>query len=476
MNKRGSADSRAELVEQRISAEGNSPPRSMSGAPYPEEAWDWRRRIREAAKGDRNLRFTSLLHHITPGLLTEAYHALRRQAAVGVDGVDWEGYGGSDLHVRLTDLHDRVQSGRYRALPAKRIWIPKPDGRQRPLGIPALEDKIVQQALVWVLECIYEEDFCNFSYGFRPGRGCHQALDAVTVAITQRKVSWVFDADIQGFFDTVDHDHLMRFLEHRIADPRVLKLVRRFLQAGVSEEGQWSTAAVGTPQGAVISPLLANVYLHYVFDLWVRWWRNHRARGEVIVIRYADDSVMGFQYRDDAESFGHALADRMRQFGLMLHPDKTRLIEFGRFAASNRQARGQGKPETFDFLGFTHICGRRRSDGGFTVRRQTIAKRLRAGMKRLRQEVTRRMHHRPASVGQWLRSVMQGHLNYFGVPGNQRSCNAFRTELCRAWRWAMHRRSQKDRNLNWSRMNSLIRRWIPSVTVRHPYPNQRLIV
>ena len=476
MNKRGSQGIRAESVEQRVSAEGNPTPSSMSGAPNPEPAWDWRRRIREAAKGDRCLRFTSLLHHVTPGLLMEAYHALRRQAAVGVDGVDWKGYGDCGLPARLTDLHDRVQSGRYRALPSKRIWIPKPDGRRRPLGIPALEDKLVQQALVWVLECIYEEAFCNFSYGFRPGRGCHQALDAVTVAITQRKVSWVFDADIQGFFDTVDHDHLMRFLEHRIADPRVLKLIRKFLQAGVSEDGQWSATAVGTPQGAVISPLLANIYLHDVLDLWVRWWRKHQARGEVYVIRYADDSVMGFQYRDDAERFGQALAGRMRQFGLTLHPDKTRLIEFGRFAASNRQARGQGKPETFDFLGFTHICGKRRSDGGFTVRRQTIVKRLRAGMKRLRQALRYRMHDKPAEVGRWLRSVMQGHLNYFSVPGNQRSCNAFRTQLCRSWRWAMRRRSQKDQNMNWSRFNSLVRRWIPSVTVRHPYPNQRLIV
>ena len=475
MNNGMPAGNPAESMEQRTSAKGISPHAGGTGAQHLESALPWRERIRQAAQRDPGCRFTSLLHHVTRGLLNEAYYALRRQAAVGVDGVDWASYGAS-LDTRLADLHERVQSGRYRALPSKRLWIPKPDGRQRPLGIPALEDKIVQQALVWVLECIYEEDFCNFSYGFRPGRNCHQALDAVSVAITQRKVSWILDADIQAFFDTVDHDHLMKFLEHRIADSRVLCLVRKYLRAGVSENGQWSQTVVGTPQGAVISPLLANIYLHYVLDLWVHWWRKHRARGDVYIIRYADDFVMGFQYQSDAMALRCALVERFRQFGLALHPTKTRLIEFGRYAASNRSQRGQGKPETFDFLGFTHICSQRRSDGRYAVKRQTIAKRLRASVRRVRERLKWTMHKDPATVGQWLRSVLQGHLNYFAVPGNTWSCNVFRTEICRAWRWALRRRSQKARTMNWSRFNSLVRRWLPNIRVLHPYPNERLCV
>lgn len=466
----------AESVERRASAKGNPESSPVTGAPYPESAWSWRDRIRQAARRDRSCRFTSLLHHITPGLLFEAYHALRREAAVGVDGTDWESYGEDDLLGRLADLHRRVQDGRYRALPSKRIWIPKPDGQKRPLGIPALEDKIVQQALVWVLENIYEEDFCNFSYGFRPGRSCHNALDAVSVAITQRKVSWILDADIQGFFDTVDHSYLLKFLEHRIADPRILRLVKKFLQAGVSEEGHWSRTDRGTPQGAVISPLLANIYLHYVLDLWVDWWRKNRARGEVYIIRYADDFVMGFQYREDAEAMRWALGQRMYRFGLQLHPQKTRLIEFGRFAAINRQQRGMGKPENFDFLGFTHLCSTRRSDGAFAVRRQTITKRLLATVRRVRQNLRHMMHDDPHRVGAWLRSVVQGHLNYFAVPGNTIRCDIFRSEICRIWRWVMRRRSQKQRTTNWSRFNSLVRKYIPSVRVLHPYPNQRFIV
>ena len=453
----------AEPVERRASVEGNSGASPVTGASYPEAAWPWRERIRQAAKRDTKLRFTSLLHHITPGLLFEAYHALRKQAAVGVDGVDWASYGGDGLHARLADLHQRVQDGRYRALPSKRIWIPKADGSRRPLGIPALEDKIVQQALVWVLECIYEVDFCGFSYGFRPGRSAHHALDAVSVAITQRKVSWVLDADIQGFFDTVDHDHLVRFLEDRIADPRIIRLVRKFLRAGVSEDGTWSRTAVGTPQGGVLSPLLANIYLHYVLDLWVGWWRQHQARGEVYIVRYADDFVMGFQYYSDAAAMRTALTDRLAQFGLTLHPTKTRLIEFGRFAISNRQQRGAGKPETFTFLGFLHACARRRSDGGFMVKRLTGRQRLRRTLAHIRQNLDHRLHDDPARVGRWLRSVVQGHLNYFSVPGNLVACCAVRTEVCKMWRWFLRRRSQKARTMNWGRFGSLVRRWIPSV-------------
>lgn len=466
----------AELVERRASAEGNLNRQAVPGTPSPDRAWSWQERIRHAAQRDPVCRFTNLLHHCTPGLLYDAYMALKRQAAAGVDGVDWYAYGDEGFHTRLADLHERVQSGRYRAQPVKRAWIPKASGQKRPLGITALEDKIVQQAMVGILECIYENDFANFSYGFRPGRSQHNALDAVSVAITQKRVSWVLDADIQGFFDAVDHRHMMRFLEHRIADPRILRLVKKFLRAGVSEDGQWSKTEVGTPQGAVISPLLANIYLHYVLDLWVNWWRKRHARGDVYIIRYADDFVVGFQYRSDAVALRCALADRMRQFGLKLHPEKTRLLEFGRFAITNREERDAGRPETFDFLGFTHACARRRA-GGFTVSRRTIAKRKSAKLADIRAQLRRRMHASVATTGRWLRSVVQGHLNYFAVPGNWVSCDTFRSEINRMWFFMLRRRSHKARaKMNWSRFQGLVRRFIPSTEIKHPYPNERLVV
>jgi group II intron reverse transcriptase/maturase len=415
------------------------------------------------------------MHHVTVDLLREAYYALKRDAAPGVDGVTWKEYG-DDLEGRLADLHDRLQSGRYRAQPSKRRWIPKPDGRLRPLGIACLEDKIAQQALVMVLNEIYEEDFLGFSYGFRPGRGPHDALDAVWVGITQRKVSWVLDVDIRSFFDTIDHGKLMELLAVRIADRRVLRLIAKWLRAGVSEDGQWSKTTVGSPQGAVISPLLANVYLHYVFDHWVHRWRTRQAHGEVIVVRYADDVVLGFQDRQEAESFLAELRDRMGAYGLELHEGKTRLIEFGRFAMANRTARGEGKPETFAFLGFTHICAKRRSDGGFTILRKTIGQRMRQKVQEVRQTLMRCRHQPVAEQGRWLRSVVQGYLGYHAVPGNSRAMQAFRTLTTRGWLHALRRRSQKGRTLNWARMRRLIATWIPAVRIQHPYPNQRLTV
>jgi group II intron reverse transcriptase/maturase len=415
------------------------------------------------------------MHHVTVELLRRAYGALKRDAAAGVDGVTWRQYG-EKLEERLPDLHDRVQSGRYRAQPSKRAWRRKPDGRRRPLGIAALEDKIVQQAVVWVLEAIYEVDFVGFSYGFRPGRSPHHALDAIYVAITQRKVNWLLDADFRSFFDTLEHGWQGKFLEHRVADPRMLRLLRKFLRAGVSEDGQWSKTVVGTPQGAVISPMLANVYLHYVLDLWVQWWRVHRARGEVYVVRYADDFVMGFQYRTDAERFQVELGQRLVKFGLELHEGKTRLIEFGRFAIDNRKARGERKPETFDFLGLTHICSRRRTDGRFTVRRKTIAKRLRSKIGEVRQTLLRRRHRPVPEQGRWLKAVVQGHFNYYGVPGNRPSLDAFRTQVTRAWLHALRRRSQKGRTLTWERRKKRIATWIPTARIVHPYPDQRLCV
>ena len=432
-------------------------------------------RIREAAARDRNLRFTSLMHHITEELLRDAYGALKRDAASGVDDVTWHEYG-EGLENRITDLYDRVQSGGFRAKPSKRVWIPKPDGRQRPIGIAALEDKIVQQAAVRVLNHIYEKDFLGFSYGFRMERSQHNALDAIWVGIIQRKVSWVLDADIKSFFDTINHAWLMKFLERRIGDPRMLRLIRKWLRAGVSEDGEWSKTEVGTPQGSVISPLLSNIYLHYVLDEWVQAWRKSKAHGEVIIVRYADDFVMGFQYQREAERFLKEMKERFAEHGLEIHSEKTRLIEFGRFAEANRAERGEGKPEMFDFLGFTHICSRTLKGNRFTIRRKTIAKRLRAKLKEVRENIMRRRHEPVPVLGKWLRSVVRGHFNYFAVPGNKKAIDAFRTEINKAWLFALRRRSHKARNLTWDRMKGLIKTWIPTAKIKHPYPNQRLCV
>ncbi len=431
-------------------------------------------RIREAAERDKNLRFTSLMHHITEDLLLSAYITLNRSAAAGVDAVTWREYG-KKLKEHLPALHERVQSGKYRAMPSKRIWIPKPDGRKRPIGIAVLEDKIVQQAVAMVLNQIFEVDFLGFSYGFRPKRNPHNALDAVWVGIEKRKVNWVLDADIKGFFDAISHEWLLKFLEHRIADQRLLRLCRKWLRAGVSEAGQWSKTDVGTPQGAVISPVLANLYLHHVLDLWTDAWRK-TARGDVIIVRYADDFVMGFQYRNEADLFLQQLQERMAKFGLELHQEKTRLIEFGRFAAANRSKRGEGKPETFDFLGFTHICAKTKRGNRFTIRRKTIAKRLRAKVKKMKEGIRLRMHDPIPEQGQWLRAVVLGHLNYYAVPGNKQSTDAFRTAAMREWLHALRRRSQKARSLTWKRFQRLVRTWLPTSKVKHPYPTQRLRV
>lgn len=465
----------AESVERRPVAKGNPEQATASGTQGPRIASSALDRVREAARRDAKQQFTNLLHHVNVDLLRQAYCALKSDAAAGVDEVTWAEYG-EGLEERLVDLHDRVQGGRYRARPSKRTWISKSDGRQRPIGISALEDKVVQKALVWVLQQIYEEDFLGFSYGFRPGRNQHRALDALHVAITQRKVNWVFDADIRGFFDTLDHAWLMKFVEQRVGDPRILRLIRKFLRAGVSEDGQWSKTEVGTPQGAVISPLLANIYLHYVLDLWVQQWRNRHARGEVYIARFADDFVLGFQHQSDARLFQIELAQRLAKFGLELHKEKTRLIEFGRFAEANRKKRGEGKPETFDFLGFTHYCAKRRSNGSFTVRRKTIAKKLRTKIKEVRQKLKRKRHQPIAQQGRWLRSVVHGHFNYYGVPGNSDALKAFRKEVAKDWLKALRRRSQKGRTLTWERFGRWAEEWIPRARITHPYPNERFCV
>lgn len=429
--------------------------------------------VRNAACRDRRQRFTALLHHITPTLLTESFYALKRNAAAGVDGVTWREYE-AFLPQRVRELHRQIHVGSYRARPSRRVYIPKGNGQLRPLGIAALEDKIVQQAVVTVLSAIYEQDFLGFSYGFRPGRGQHDALDALAYGINRRKVNWILDADIRAFFDEIDHAWMLRFLEHRVADRRLLRLIRLWLTCGVIENGTRVAAERGTPQGAVISPLLANIYLHYVLDLWAHQWRKKHAAGEVIVIRYADDSVFGFQTERTAHRFLAALRERLATFGLSVHPDKTRLIEFGRFAADCRRERGQpGRPDTFDFLGFTHCCATDRH-GRFRLLRLTVKKRMRATLCTLRETLMRRRHEPPYVVGQWLHRVVQGYFNYHAVPGNLKRLEGFRSEVCRAWRHALLRRSQRHR-LSWDRFNRLARRHIPYCRQLHPYPEQRFV-
>jgi RNA-directed DNA polymerase len=428
--------------------------------------------VREAAKKGKQERFTALLHHLSVNLFRDSYYALKRQAAPGVDGMTWQEYE-TGLESRLADLHSRVHRGAYRARPSRRVYIPKADGRQRPLGIAALEDKVVQQAVVTILNQIYEVDFQGFSYGFRPGRSPHQALDALTVGIQRKHVNWVLDADIRGFFDNMSHEWTMKFVEHRVADRRILRLIQKWLKAGVSEDGQWSESKVGTPQGAVVSPLLANVYLHYVFDLWIEAWRQKVAAGDVIVVRYADDLVVGFESRMEAARFLEAFRERLAKFGLELHPEKTRLIEFGRFAAQDREKRGVGKPETFTFLGFTHYCGKRRSNGAFIVWRKTAKKRMVAKLHALKADLRRRMHEPIADVGAWLRRVVTGYYRYHAVPGNIDRLSVFGQRVRRLWWLILRRRSQ--RRAAWDRFLPIFTQWLPTPRVLHPYPIARFL-
>jgi group II intron reverse transcriptase/maturase len=428
-------------------------------------------RVRQAAKKDKKLRFAALLHHVyNLETLRMAYFNLKKEAAAGVDGETWRHYG-EELEKNLQDLSTRLKRGAYRAKPVRRVYIPKADGRQRPLGVTALEDKIVQRAAVEVLNAIYETDFLGFSYGFRPGRSQHQSLDALYTGLLTRKVNWVLDLDIKGFFDGISHEWLVKFIEHRVADRRVVRLIQKWLNAGVLEEGKRIRMEEGTPQGGSASPLLANVYLHYVFDLWVQAWRRKRAHGDVIVVRFADDIVIGFQYRTDAERFWAELKERMQKFHLELHPEKTRLLEFGPFAAENRKHRGRGKPETFAFLGLTHICGRT-SKGRYTVLRQTIRKRMQAKLQAVKTELRRRMHEPIPDVGEWLKVVVGGHIRYYGVPSNRYALAHFRFSVGKLWHQMLARRSQRGR-VPWERMKRLIERWLPPARICHPYPLRR---
>jgi group II intron reverse transcriptase/maturase len=426
--------------------------------------------VRKAARERKHEQFTALLHHLSVRLLRDSFYALQRKASAGVDGVTWQEYE-TGVEDRIADLHRRIHQAAYRAQPSRRVYIPKADGQQRPLGVAALEDKIVQQAVVTILNQIYEEDFKGFSYGFRPGRSPHQALDALCVAIQQRRVNWVLDADIRDFFGRLSHEWTLKFVEHRVADRRILRLIQKWLKAGVSEDGQWSETKVGTPQGAVASPLLANIYLHYVFDLWVEAWRKKVATGTVVVVRYADDLVLGFENRADAERFLAEFRERLAKFGLELHADKTRLIEFGRYAARNRQRRGEGKPETFTFLGFTHFCGQL-TTGPFIVWRITAKKRMVAKLKAIKAELRFRTHHRTIEVGAWLRKVVLGYYQYHAVPGNTGQLRIFMCRVRWLWRGVLIRRSQRAK-VKWDRLHPILERWIPLPRVLHPYPDSR---
>jgi len=463
----------AEPGERRAEAKGNADQQSTRRAQDRESVSKALDRIRQAARQRKKERFTSLFHHISIELLRTAFFALQRNAAPGVDGLTWQDYE-ADLERKLNDLHARVHRGAYRALPSRRQYIPKPDGRQRPLAVAALEDKIVQRATIAVLNAIYEEDFLGFSYGFRPKRGQHDALDALIVGITSKKVNYVLDADIRSFFDTVDQTWLVRFVEHRISDPHIIRLIQKWLKAGILEDGVKTVSDMGTGQGSVVSPLLANIYLHYVFDLWAERWRRREAQGDVIIVRYADDIIVGFEHEMDARHFWEAMRKRLQEFSLTLHPEKTRLLEFGRHAAVKRKQRGLGKPETFNFLGFTFICGKSRR-GTFLVKRKTRRDRMKEKLKEVKGELRRRMHQPISEQGIWLRQVVTGFFGYHAVPTNFRALGAFRLHIAHLWRRVLRRRSQKDRS-TWDRIDKLADEWLPQPRILHPWPSVRFAV
>jgi RNA-directed DNA polymerase len=463
----------AEAAEGRELTKGNTIKRSIDCTQGQASMSQSLNRVRLAAERKAE-KLNALWHHVyNKEGLRASYYGLKRNSATGIDHMTWSEYG-KNLESNLEDLSKRLRNGGYRAQPVKRINIPKPDGRFRPIGIPVLEDKLVQKAVAEVLNAVYESEFKNFSYGFRPGRRQHDALDAVAVGIEKRKINWILDADIQGFFDALDHDMLIEFIAHRISDKRVIRQIRKWLKAGVLEEGELKTSYKGTPQGGSISPLLANIYLHYVLDLWVKLWRKRTAKGDVIIVRYADDFIVGFQYYKEAVRFKHELKARLSKFKLKLHPQKTRLIEFGRFASKDREDRGKDRPETFNFLGFTHICGKTKA-GRFKLKRKTMSQKMRRKIAEIKQEMRDRLNNRISEVGKWLRSVLLGHYRYYGVPGNIGTLYSFREALLHWWYKALKRRGQR-RRISWDKMVRIAKDWLPYPEIYHPYPGERLIV
>jgi RNA-directed DNA polymerase len=465
--------SAAEPVEQRAGTKGNAGQQSTCRAQSRISVSQALERIRKVARERKKERFTALFHHLSIELLEDSFDELKQNAAPGVDGLRWEAYD-ADLERNLADLHSRLHRGAYRALPSRRTYIPKSDGRQRPLAIAALEDKIVQRAVVAVLNAIYEEDFLGFSYGFRPGRGTHDALDALCVGIVSKKVSYILDADIRSFFEEISQEWLIRFLEHRIGDRRIIRLIQKWLKAGILEDEVVSVSERGTGQGSVISPLLANIYLHYALDLWAGRWRRREATGDMIIVRYADDFIIGVQHENDARRFLDGMRKRLQEFALSLHPEKTRLIEFGRFAAERRKRRGLGKPDTFNFLGFTFICGKTRA-GKFQLQRKTRRDRMQAKLRNIKEALRRCMHRPIPEQGKWLRRVVRGYFNYHAVPTNARALDVFRHHVTDLWRRALRRRSQKDR-ITWARMTQLANEWLPKPMILHPWPSDRFAV
>jgi RNA-directed DNA polymerase len=465
--------SAAEPVEPRAETEGNARQQSTCRSQSRISVSQALERIRQVAKAREKERFTALLHHVSIDLLRVAFGELKPEAAPGVDGLTCKTYE-EDLERNLEALHSRVHRGAYRATPSRRVYIPKPDGRQRPLAVAALEDKIVQRAVATVLNAIYEEDFLGFSYGFRPGRGAHDAMDALVVGITSTKVNWILDADIRSFFDEVSQEWLIRFVEHRIGDTRIIRLIRKWLKAGVLEDGVVTVSGKGTGQGAVISPLLANIYLHYALDLWANRWRQREARGDMIIVRYADDFIVGFEHENDARRFLEEMRERLGKFALSLHPDKTRLIEFGRHAARRRAQRGLGKPETFNFLGFTFFCGKSRR-GKFLIHRKSRPDRMRAKLRRVKDAMWQHMHQPIPVQGKWLGRVVRGYFNYHAVPTNYRALHRFRDEIIRRWRRVLNRRSQRG-DLTWEQTKKLADDWLPKARILHPWPSQRFAV
>jgi len=467
------APNAAEPAERRVGTKGNADQQSTRRTQRRESVSQALERIRKVARERKKERFTALFHHINAALLEEAFFELQKNAAAGVDRMTWKDYE-ANLERNIEDLHDRVQRGAYRALPSRRVYIPKPDGRQRPLAVAALEDKIVQRAVAALLSAIYEEDFLGFSYGFRPGRSAHNALDALCVGIHSKKVSFVLDADIRSFFDEISQEWLIRFVEHRIGDRRIVRLIQKWLKAGILEDGVVVVSDRGTGQGSVISPLLANIYLHYALDLWAERWRRREATGDMIIVRYADDFIIGFEHESDARRFLDEMRKRLGEFALSLHPEKTRLIEFGRFAAERRKRRGLGKPETFNFLGFTFICGTTRS-GKFQLQRKTRRDRMQAKLRKIKETLRRCMHQPIPEQGNWLERVVRGYFNYHAVPTNARALDVFRHHVTDLWRRTLRRRSQKDR-ITWARMTQLVDAWLPKPIILHPWPSDRFAV
>jgi RNA-directed DNA polymerase len=463
----------AEPVEPRTETKGNADQQSTRRAQDRASVSQALERLRQAARQRKKERFTSLLHHVDPAMLRTAFYAMKRDAVPGVDGRTWETYE-QDLDRRIKTLHERVQAGTYRALPSRRSYIPKEDGSKRPLAVAALEDKIVQRAVAAVLNAIHEEDFLGFSYGFRPNRSQHDALDAVIVGISSKKVNYILDADIRSFFTEVSQQWVVRFLEHRIGDKRIIRLVQKWLRSGILEDGIVTIEEKGTGQGSVISPLLSNIYLHYVFDLWAERWRRREATGDMIMVRYADDTVVGFQHESDARRFRDAMRDRLREFSLSLHPEKTRLIEFGRFAAQNCKRRGRSKPETFKFLGFVLICDKSRR-GDFRIRRKSRRDRMCAKLREIKEELRHRMHRPIPETGKWLAQIVAGYFAYHAVPTNSPALSAFRYHVLVLWHRQLCRRSQRARVL-WTRMTKLADEFLPPPRILHPWPSVRFAV